>query len=170
MCLRPPPRFNAVPTGRVPRIVPHDQFSLDHPFPFGSTFASLPVTLTSFTLSFLPTSIGFVSSHSTFETGSFETTFTLSLDCIHFISITFLVLLVVVRVTLLFLCFRFRDVQAHLWYIHWDWSCGLCGSWSLRVCARTWRDCHRFLCWMAHISHVDISSLSRLLQHVVSNL
>ena len=93
-----------------------------------TTFSFLPVSLASFSFPILPASIGFVSTHSTFETGSFETTFPLSLDCIHFISITLLVLLALVRFTLGFLCFSFRDVRAHLRCIHWDWSCGLCGS------------------------------------------
>ena len=103
------------------------------------------------------------------RSASFENFFALSLDCKHFVSIAFLVLLVLVRFTLLFLCFSFRDVRAHLRDIHWDWSCGLCGSGSVRVCAHSWRDCTNFLCRMTHISHVYISTLSRLLQHVITN-
>ena len=110
-----------------------------------------------------------MSSHSTFDTNSFETTFALSLDNIHFISITFLVLLVLVRDTLQFLCFRFRDVRTHLLCIHWNWSCGLCGNWGVRVGAHSWRDCTNFLCRMTLIHHVYISTLSRLLQHVITN-
>ena len=47
-----------------------------------------------------------------------------------------LILLVLIRVTLLF---RLR-------HIHWDRSCGLCGSGSVRVRAHTWRDSTNFLC------------------------
>ena len=79
-----------------------------------TTFSFLPVSLASFSFPFLPASIGFVSSHSTFETGSFEAAFSLSFDSKRLVSIAFLVLLVLVRVTLLFLCFIFRDVRAHL--------------------------------------------------------
>ena len=77
-----------------------------------------------------------MSSRSTLETGPFETTFALALDCEHFVSIL-MILLVLVRVTLLFFCFAFRDVRTQLRHIHWDLSCGLCGSGSVRVCAHT---------------------------------
>ena len=59
-------------------------------------------------------------------------------------------------------------VRVHLRHIHWDRSFGLCGSGSVR--AHTWRDSTNLLRWMAHPSHVYISSLPRLLQHVVPNL
>ena len=61
----------------------------------------------------------------------------------------------------LFLCFVFRDVQSHLRHILWVPNCDLRGSGSVRVCAHTWRDCAKFLCWMAHVSHVFIGSLPR---------
>ena len=105
-----------------------------------------------------------MSSHSTLETGPFETTFALRLDCKHFVTIALLILLVLTTVTLLFVCFGLRDVRVHLRHTHWDRSCGLCGGESVRVCGYMWRHCANLLCRMAHISHVYISWLPSLLQ------
>ena len=59
-----------------------------------------------------------MSYHSALETSAFRATFALALDCKQFVSIALLILLVLIRVTLLFQRFGFRDVRAHLKHIH----------------------------------------------------
>ena len=108
-----------------------------------------------------------VSSHFTLEAGAFQTTFALAVDGIQFISISLLILLVLIRVTLLFHNFVFEGLRTHLRHIQWNWSCGHCRRGS--ICVHTSLDSTNVLCWMAHISHKHISSLPRLLQHVIPN-